>query len=38
MVSALGIPEGFKPVLGIALGYAVAEEGTKEHVITVNRV
>ena len=38
MVSALGIPEGFKPVLGIALGYAIAEEGAKEHVITVNRV
>lgn len=34
----LGIPEGFKPVLGICLGYATAEEPPKTHSITVNRV
>ena len=34
----LGIPEGFKPVLGACLGYATADEPAKEHSIAVNRV
>lgn len=41
LVRALGIPEGFKPVLGAAFGYAVDDEiamAAKDHTITVNRV
>lgn len=38
LVKALGIPAGFTPVLGAALGYAVTEEPPKDHTITVNRV
>ena len=38
LVSDLGIPEGFKPVLGIALGYATTKEAPKQHAINVNRV
>ena len=38
LMKDLGIPAGFKPVLGICLGYATAEEPPKEHSITVNRV
>ncbi len=34
----LGIPEGFKPVLGAAFGYAVTEEAPREHGFSVNRV
>ena len=34
----LGIPEGFKPVLGACLGYATTDEPAKEHSIAVNRV
>ena len=38
MIKTLGIPEGFKPVLGALFGYAETEEPPKEHAITVNRV
>ena len=38
LMKDLGIPVGFKPVLGICLGYATTEEPPKEHSITVNRV
>ena len=34
----LGIPEGFVPVLGIALGYSAEEVLPTEHTIAVNRV
>ena len=34
----LGIPEGFVPVLGIALGYAAEEVPAKEHSITIDRI
>ena len=34
----LGIPAGFKPVLGACLGYATTDEPAKVHSITVNRV
>ena len=34
----LGIPDGFKPVLGALFGYAENEEPAKEHTISVNRV
>lgn len=35
---AVGIPNGFKPVLGIVFGYATTDEPAKEHRITVNRI
>ena len=35
---AIGIPEGFKPVLGVVFGYATKAESAKEHTISVNRV
>ena len=38
MVKALGIPDGFKPVLGVALGYAAVDEPAKNHEIAVNRI
>ena len=38
LANAVGIPEGFKPVLGVVLGYAPTDESAKEHTITVNRV
>ena len=34
----LGIPEGYKPMLGIFLGYGVRDEAAKEHTIHFNRV
>ena len=37
-VKELGIPEDFKPVLGVLLGYAAIEEPAKEHTISVNRI
>ena len=37
-VKELGIPDGFKPVLGALFGYAENEESAKEHTISVNRV
>lgn len=36
--TALGIPDGFDPVLCASFGYAAAEEPVKEHTISVNRV
>ena len=36
LVRSLGIPEGYKPVLGAFLGYASAEEPPKTHSIAVN--
>ena len=38
LVRSLGAPEGFKPILGIALGYGTTDEPAKTHTITVNRV
>lgn len=35
-VAELGIPQGFKPVLGAFFGYAQNEEPAKEHAISVN--
>ena len=36
--NAIGIPDGFTPILGVALGYAVEDEPAKVHTINVNRV
>ena len=36
--NTVGIPDGFKPVLGIVFGYANTNEPAKEHEITINRV
>ena len=38
LVKNLGIPEGFKPVLGVLLGYAVEDAPAKVHSICVNRI
>lgn len=38
LVKALGIPDGFTPVLGAYLGYSEIEEPPKKHTIAVNRV
>lgn len=38
LMKDLGIPVGFKPVLGACLGYATTDEPAKEHSIAVNRV
>lgn len=38
IMSALGIPEGFTPVLGVFLGYATNDAPAKEHKISVNTV
>ena len=34
----LKIPEGYKPILCISLGYAKEEESPKKHEITINKV
>ena len=34
----LGIPEGYKPMLGIFIGYGVHDAPAKEHTISFNRV
>lgn len=34
----IGIPDGFTPILGVALGYATENEPAKVHTISVNRV
>ena len=34
----LGIPEGFKPLLAVALGYGSEDTPVKEHTISINRV
>ncbi len=38
LVKELGIPEGFKPVLGAVFGYATTEEPAKVHEISINRI
>lgn len=38
LVRSLGIPQGFKPVLGAFFGYATRQEPAKDHTITVNRI
>ena len=38
LVRELGIPVGFKPVLGALFGYAQNDEPAKEHSICVNRI
>ena len=38
LVRSLGIPEGYRPVLGAFLGYAAVEEPPKNHAIEVNWV
>ena len=34
----VGIPEGFRPVLGVVFGYANEKISAREHMITVNKV
>ena len=34
----LGVPEGFKPLLAVSLGYGVEETPVKEHTISINRI
>ena len=36
--NALGVPEGFKPLLAVALGYGSEDTPVKEHTISINRV
>lgn len=36
--NAIGIPEGFSPLLAVAFGYATEEAPAKVHTISVNRV
>ena len=38
LMKALGIPEGYRPLLGCFLGYGAEETPVKEHSICVNRV
>ncbi len=38
LMKALGIPEGFRPLLGCFLGYGAEDTPVKEHSISVNRV
>ena len=38
LVEELGIPQGFRPVLGALLGYAATNEPAKEHTIAVHRI
>ncbi len=38
LLKELQIPEGYKPVICISLGYAKEEETPKKHVINVNKV
>ena len=38
LMKSLEIPEGFKPVLGALLGYAVTDEPAKVHEISINRI
>ena len=37
LMKALGIPEGFRPLLGCFLGYGAEDTPVKEHSISVNR-
>ena len=36
LVKALGIPEGYQPILGAAFGYGTQDAPVKEHTISVN--
>ena len=38
LMQELGIPEGYKPLLGCCLGYGAEETPVKEHSISYNRV
>lgn len=38
LVQVLGIPQGFRPVLGVVLGYSAEENAPKAHTIAVNRI
>ena len=38
LVRALGIPDGYKPMLGVFFGYGAEETLVSKHEITVNRV
>ncbi len=38
LVRELGIPDGYKPMLGVFLGYGAEETPVREHIISVNRV
>ena len=38
LLAKLKLPEGFRPVLAVSLGYAAEEEAPKQHTIPVNRV
>ena len=38
LIKALGIPDGFVPVLGAVFGYAVENAPAKSHAINVNRI
>ncbi len=38
LVKALGIPEGFTPLLGVVFGYGAEDTPVKEHTIAINRV
>ncbi len=38
LISDLGIPDGYKPMLGVFLGYGAEETPVRKHTITVNRV
>ncbi len=38
ILKALGIPEGFTPILGVFLGYATNDAPAKQHKIAVNTV
>lgn len=38
LMKELGIPEGFRPLLGCFLGYGAEDTPVKEHSIAVNRV
>jgi hypothetical protein len=35
---AVGIPTGFKPILGAVFGFATEDAPAKEHIISINRV
>ena len=38
LVKALGIPEGYAPLLGVYFGYGAEETPVKQHKIAVNRI
>ena len=38
LVERAGIPEGFKPILAVSLGYAAKDEAPKQHAIETNWV